>query len=274
VLGAIWRAVPAAIVAIGCVPADGRPKAKADAGRSVAVRPARSVSRPPTPRPRPPRSPIKEAGAVTPPARKPAKTASAALGEPFEDDFERSELGPDWRPTSPVWRLDAGRLCGRGARNRPVWLKRRLPVNARIEFDAVSSSPDGDIKVEVWGDGKSFASGTSYVNATSYVLIFGGWKNQFHVLARLDEHAKDRRELKVDPSGRVVNALPVQPDQTYHFKIERLDGKTLRWMVDDIEVLSLADPEPLLGDGHEFLGFNTWEVPLCFDNLMITPLPA
>lgn len=196
------------------------------------------------------------------------------LRQPFKDGFERAELGPDWYATSPVWRIQSGQLCGEGARNRPVWLRRGLPTNARIEFDAVSRSPDGDLKVEVWGDGKSSARGTSYDDATSYVVIFGGWKNRYHVIARQDEHAKDRMELAVDDSGDDPRAAPVQPNQTYRFTIERRDGKTLRWLVDDVEILRLSDDAPLVGEGHEHFGFNDWAVPVCFDNLEITPLPG
>lgn len=194
------------------------------------------------------------------------------LQGPWRDDFERTSLGEDWYADAPVWTLSSGRLCGRGAHNHPVWLKRRLPPNARIEFDATSASPDGDIKVEAWGDGSSGATGVSYRDATSYIFIFGGWKNRFHVLARLDEHAPDRVQLAVDPTGTDARTRPVVPDRQYHFKIERADGRTLRWLVDDIEIAALSDPEPLAGEGHDHFGFNDWEVPVCFDRLVITPL--
>ena len=68
--------------------------------------------------------------------------------------------------------------------------------------------------------------------------------------------------------------LFVLPDRAYRFKIERSDGKTVRYFVDDIEILSLKDPSPLTGEGHEHLGFNDWAVPVCFDNLTITPLKS
>jgi hypothetical protein len=202
--------------------------------------------------------------------------AGDAVGTPireiYRDAFDRGDLGPDWQPTSPAWRISQGRLCVQGARNHPVWLRRGLPVNARIEFDATGASADGDIKVEVWGDGKSAAEGVSYTNATSYIAILGGWKNRYHVLARLDEHAPDRHQIEVDPRGAEPRARPVEAGRAVHFKVERRDGKTVQWLVDDIELFSFADPEPLAGPGHDALGFNDWEVPVCFDNLVITPL--
>jgi hypothetical protein len=190
----------------------------------------------------------------------------------FSDDFNRSELGPNWRATSPVWKLSEGRLCGENARNHPVWLARRLPKNAVIEFQASSDSSDGDIKAELWGDGRSSASGQSYTDATSYLTIFGGWKNTFHVLARLDEHAPDRREIKLVPGGADFIRSTVVPQQAYQFRVERRDGHTVRWLVNDMEILTYRDEEPLVGAGHEHVGFNDWLVRLCFDDLRVTPL--
>jgi hypothetical protein len=194
------------------------------------------------------------------------------LERAFSDDFERSSLGSEYSATSAVWRLEEGRLCARAARNRPVWLRRRLPRNVRVEFDAESASLDGDIKVELFGDGRSRARSNSYIDATSYLAIFGGWKNGFHVLARLDEHSSGRLELGVDPSSPEPRAQPVVPNRRYRFRLERLDGATLRWFVDGVALFGFADPEPLHGEGHEYFAFNDWETPVCFDNLRIEPL--
>jgi hypothetical protein len=250
----------ALLCALACVPED-----PPDFRRSALKSPA-TTTRVPTRRAPPAR---KDVG---PPADAAAPPAGELLTAPFRDDFDRKELGPDWNPTSNVWKIRDGALCATNARNHPVWLKRRLPTNARIEFDATSSSPDGDLKVEVWGDGRSFATSTSYSNATSYILVFGGWKNSLHVLARLDEHKNDRLVIKIDPDSDDPREHPVSEGQTYRFKIERVDGRTLRWFVDDLELHALSDRDPLAGPGHEHFAFNDWSVPVCFDNLTITPL--
>jgi hypothetical protein len=195
------------------------------------------------------------------------------LAGPFSDDFARAELGPAWRSTSAVWTISEGRLCGQNARNHPLWLARRLPTNARIEFQATSYSPEGDVKAEFWGDGRSAASGVSYTDATSYLTIFGGWQNHFHVLARLDEHAGDRREIKLRPGEADFTRSTVVPERAYQFEVERHDGRTVRWRVDGAEILTYPDPQPLRGLGHEHFGFNDWQVRVCFDNLRVTPLP-
>jgi len=201
-----------------------------------------------------------------------ASAPSPPLGASFEDNFERPAIGPDWILTGGDWRIDGGRLCVKGARNRGAWLNRTLPTNVRIEFDALSNSPDGDIKAEIFGDGTSAASGLSYSDATSYLTIFGGWKNQFHVLARLDEHASDRPEIRIAPGSADERARPVTAGQVYRFKIERADGKTLTWWVGNTQMFKFVDPQPLTGPGHDHLGFNNWEVPVCFDNLKIVAL--
>jgi hypothetical protein len=197
-----------------------------------------------------------------------------ALEAPFVDDFERAALGDDYFATSPRYHIDRGRLCVKGARNHPLWLRRRLPVNARIEVEVEARSDEGDVKLEAWGDGRAAATGVSYTDATSYLAIFGGWKNHFHVLARLDEHAADRPEVVIQPGSDDPREQPVVSGRRYRLKLERSDGRTLRFWVDDVEVLSFADPRPLAGGGHDHFAFNNWQAPACFDHLVVAPLPS
>ena len=231
----------------------------------------------------------------------PVIPSADVMKTPFEDDFEHglpmaavsaisvdgaatpvtagdggAEMLPsaEWMATAPgMWRLENGRLCGEHAKNHGIWLKRVLPVNARIEFDAVSQAADGDLKAELWGDGRSYATALSYTNATSYLPIFGGWHNTYHVLARLNEHASDRKEIKVDKDSDDPREKPVMAGQIYHFKVERSDGKTVKWWVDGNEMLTYPDQAPLVGTGHDHFGFNDWDVKVCFDNVRVTPLP-
>lgn len=179
-------------------------------------------------------------------------------GRRFEDRFERTALGPDYSATGMHWRIANGELWSPGAKNDPLWLRMALPRDARIEFDARSetSSGDraGDIKFEIFGDGREHASG--------YVCIFGGWGNAVSVIARLDEHGADRRER----ADRRVEA-----GRTYHMRIERR-GRVLRWYVDGQPFLEFDDPRPLEGEGHDRFGFSGWDADLFFDDLVIAPL--
>lgn len=183
------------------------------------------------------------------------------VGESFADDFERAHVGDMWKRTGGNWRVQDGQLRVRGARNHPIWLRRTLPRDVRIEFDVRSESPDGDIKVEVFGDGSSYAKTDSYT-ATSYVIIFGGWNNTLNVLARMDEHSADR---VVGPARKV------QVGKTYHFRIDRRGTKIQAWVDDEI-LVEMEDPQPLWGRGHDHFAFNNWQSELRFDNLKIGPL--
>ncbi len=207
-----------------------------------------------------------------------AEGGDAGLLAPFMRDAQAAaeragNLGPNWvQIRTSAWKIEDGKLCGQGAHNHGVWLTKVLPVNARIEFDAMSTSDDGDLKTEVWGDGQSAATGVSYNNATSYLAILGGWKNTLHVLARLNEHGGDRKEIKVDKESDDPRQKPVIKGQVYRFKVERTDGKTVRFSVDGVEYLSFVDANPLAGAGHDHFGFNEWEAKTCYDNVKVTPL--
>jgi hypothetical protein len=183
------------------------------------------------------------------------------IGAGFSDDFNRTQLGAAYEKTGGNWRIENGELHVKGAENHPLWLLRTLPRDLRVEFDARSESPEGDIKVELFGDGASHATGDTYT-ATSYVVVFGGWNNSKNVLARMDEHGEDRV---------VGKPRKVEPGTTYRFRIERIGGTLTVW-VDGELLLQMDDPEPLEGRGHDHFGFNNWQSELWFDNLKVTPL--
>jgi hypothetical protein len=179
----------------------------------------------------------------------------------FKDAFDRKEIGPDWRDTGGNYRIVKGKLRAQGARNKPLWLRNKLPRNATIEFTASPLSPAVDVKVEAWGDGQSKATGLSYT-ATSYVVILGGWNNTKSIIARMNEHGGDRK-VRTKPSGI--------PGKTYHFSIVRKENQLL-WLLDGKPFLDMDDREPLAGPGHEYFGFNNWESEVLFDDLAIYAL--
>ena len=188
-------------------------------------------------------------------------TAEPTAG-PSSDDFERSALGRDWFATDPsAVRLENGTLTVEGAHNHPVWLRRPIPEDATIEFDAWTDSPEGDIKVEAWGDGRSAHSGPPQAayDATGYVFVFGGWRNSKSVLARQQEHGPNVVERLVPK---------VEPGRRYHWVIQR-KGDDISWTIDGMPFLSMKDPSPLRGPSHAYFAFSGWESPVHFDNLKI-----
>jgi hypothetical protein len=185
------------------------------------------------------------------------------ITEPWQYDFE-SGLGEVFYATGDGYRVERGALSARGAHNHPLWLRKRLPRDVRIELDAWSTEARGDIKLEVFGDGRSYDADGGRYTATGYVVIFGGWFNTRSMIARLDEHGGDVAQ-RAEPK--------VIANQRYHWRIER-QRNTLTWFVDDMTApfLRYEDPRPLEGAGHEYLGVNNWETDTWFDNLVITPL--
>ncbi len=175
---------------------------------------------------------------------------------PFHDDFQRGtlDLGPNYFATGGFWRILDGWLYSPGVRNNPLWLKARLPHDVQVEFDARAQSPAGDIKCEIFGDGRDHESG--------YTLIFGGWHNTISVLARHDEHGLDRKERR---DQHVVEG------RTYHFKIVR-KGSLLSWFIDGQPFLSWDDKKPLYGPENDRFAFGTWATDVYYDNLDIRPL--
>jgi hypothetical protein len=213
----------------------------------------------------------------------------ATVGLPYQDDFsDPSTVQKHYWSTGGLWRVVDGQLLCPGVKQNPAWLKAKLPQNVAIEFDARSQSPEGDIKVELFGDGTDHASG--------YVFIHGGWNNSMSIIARRDEHGRSLQQLQAEaqriqrekglPSADLVqtgvfnqntrmrveaNPYPVQIGRTYHWRIERR-GSKLSWAIDGQPFMEFDDPLPLTGDWNNRFGFSCWEAQLYFDNLRIEPL--
>src|SRR5690349_19212124 len=103
-LPSVWAGALVLGILPACVP--GGPST-ADAGA-----PAKPTVVPP--------APAKPATTVAQVAR-PDGPEHARITAPFEDNFNRAELGPDWNVLGAAWKLQNGRLCVRGARNKGAW---------------------------------------------------------------------------------------------------------------------------------------------------------
>ena len=239
------------------------------------------------------------------------KAKTPAITETFVDDFERVELGATWRDTSGgQFQIKDGRLSVSQGMNRPVWLQKRLPQDVEIELDVLSMSPDGDIKIELFGDGKSFDPDGNRYDPTGYVFAFGGWNNRMSIIGRLGEHDDGvkamRRHRAHPPAGPADDGAllagpgapqaadaeigveaeadgagagaapdldgPVLPGRRYHWVITKRGGQ-IDWKVDGQPFLSWLDPAPLGGESHAYLGFTNWQAQVFYDNLKIRPLP-
>jgi len=173
--------------------------------------------------------------------------------QPFSDDFEREDLGSDWFPTGGHWVVNKGTVFTTGANNAPLFLERALPDDLVIEVDITSETSAVDAKIELMTDGRTHQSG--------YIFILGGWNNKLSVIARLDEHGRDRRTKS--PTG-------VKGKKKYHWRIEKKGGE-LKWFIDGRLYMTYNDPRPLQGPGHDRLALSNWQNQLRYDNLRIWP---
>ena len=121
------------------------------------------------------------------------------------------------------------------------------------------------------GDGVRFETDAdvrrdAIYTASGYRFIFGGWHNRLSTIARQNEHT-----WQMDPSVPRRTDVHVVPGQRYHWTITKRGGH-LEWWMDGQPFLTLDNPDPLQGDGHDRFGFDGWESGAEFDNLKITPL--
>jgi hypothetical protein len=183
--------------------------------------------------------------------------------EQWTDNFGRDEIGGNYYKTGGGYAVN-GALSTRGGHNHPLWLRKKLPKDVQIDVTAWSNTPDGDLKVELAGDGRSFDSDGGQYTSTGYVFIFGGWGNSKSMIARGNEHGQDLKQ----------RTLPkVVPGQKYQWRIVKKDKK-LTWYIDDMSqpFLEYTDERMMSGVGHEYFGFNNWESDAWFDDLVVTPL--
>lgn len=178
----------------------------------------------------------------------------------LRESFDQG-LGERWRPTGDGARVRDGMLVVEGLENHPLWLDLPLPDDVRIEFDAWATTDEGDIKVELFGDGVSFATTPNYI-ASGYVVIFGGWNNSLSALVRKNEHGRQRV---------TTSEMSVKPDERYHFVLTRT-GTELHWEVNGQELLVYEDAQPLRGEGQDRFAFSGWQAQTHFDNLVIEAL--
>lgn len=198
--------------------------------------------------------------------------ASTTLKVPFADNFDRPSLGAMWSSEmAGRWRIQfdertkQGRLCVEQARNNPLFLRGTLPRDVVVEFDAYAQEKDGDVKIELFTDGR--------FHATGYVLAHGGWHNAMSIIDRLGEHNRDCSAKEQNARAncrRWTRREKVIIGKGHHWKVIR-HGEKLLWYLDGKLFMRYDDPQPLEGKGHQFFAFSNWIAHVCFDNLTIRP---
>ncbi|MFH0964404.1 MAG: glycoside hydrolase domain-containing protein [Planctomycetota bacterium] len=159
----------------------------------------------------------------------------------FADDFERAEVGNDWKALSGDWKIADGRLVGKGE----ILCAWRFPGAQRIEFEARAQDP-GDLSGVLCAGEQGYKTG--------YFLGFGSEGNSCSKLLAAGKEV-ERADAKAT-AGR-----------THKIVCERL-GKRITMTVDGQSVLAYEDETPLAGSAHERVGLYIWN-EAAIDNVKI-----
>jgi len=188
---------------------------------------------------------------------------------PWRDAFDDpSKLEANYFSTGGLWRVREGELISPGVKNNPLWLKASLPHDVTVEFDVRAMTGEGDVRLELFGDGVDAASG--------YEIVQGAINNGPSSISRFGISGTPAGSTVTRASGGVhldVPAPRIEVGKRVHHRVERA-GNALRWYIDGALIGTFVDPFPLEGKGHDRLGLSGYEATLAFDNLTVTPGPG
>ena len=146
----------------------------------------------------------------------------------FTDNFERKDLGKDWKVLEGDWFIANGMVDGQGT----IVCTRKLTGAHRLEFDAKSNDPC-DLTAIICADERGYRGG--------YFFGFGSDDNDCSKLLVKGKEVKRWDTL-------------ITPGKLHHVVCQR-DGKKLTHIVDGKVVMAYIHEEPLKGEGHQMIGF-------------------
>ncbi len=152
----------------------------------------------------------------------------------FSDDFEREELGENWKVLHGDWHIEAGKLVTSGGYGE-IAINKRFPGCHRIEFEAMTRAERPcDFSPVIQSAGAGFEGG--------YLLQFGGGGNTVNRILRGDDVLEDRSADRFIQAGEV------------HKVAAEFDGDAVRLTVDGSIIVEGHEAAPLLGEGHDMVG--------------------
>lgn len=183
------------------------------------------------------------AAALGPGSGAPALLAEETSGEglwklAFEDDFDRSELGPDWFVRSGTAEIRSGRLYLRGA-GATALIRRAFADDVRLEFlaEADPELPPCDL---------SAALASSEFWGYHYLLAFGGNHNRLNQIVGGGARKVDERPSRLIDGGKTYRLAAIR------------EGRRLAYEVDGVLLIESEDPDPVGGPGFDRAGLVTW----------------
>lgn len=194
----------------------------------------------------------------TPAATRGTETALTQETLLWEDNFERSELGPGWHPVRGKAGIKDGRLLVEGPAEiifDPQTVQRSFGRDLRVEYDACAEQP-GDLSLMLNVANSGVARSAISPMVSGYFFGFASQMNTVNKLLAFNE------EIVHGAKGLA------QPGKWHHVTAEKR-GATLCLLVDGQEAVSATQPRLWGGGG---LGFYVWTTGMV-DNVKVYGLP-
>ncbi len=195
------------------------------------------------------------AEAPAPAAQAPAAQAARTSARPqpaeeawrlvFSDDFQREELGADWRVLEGEWAVSGGELAGHGV----LLLDKPFPAFHRLEFEAATDAGAvvlfGERRPAEISDLSCFLQAPAAAGSAGagYLFQFGGQRNTLHRILRAGETFRSREnpQFRIEPARR-------------HRIVAENDAGALRLTVDGQVLLEGVENASFVGKGQEHAG--------------------
>lgn len=161
----------------------------------------------------------------------------------FSDDFQRTELGEEWKVVEGKWLVQDGSLVGSGVLISAKGFPATYPPGfQRLEFDVTTESPEpktASSERNAFIHAQPPEKSGNTPSKTGYCLPLGG-QNLY------------RNGTALEGKPAVNSAIDLS--KTRHIILENDRGK-LKAIIDGSTVFELSDDKPIMGTNYDRVGF-------------------
>ena len=161
----------------------------------------------------------------------------------IDDDFSQAGSLAHWEPRGCACEIVDGALRMYGGELQMLLLKRDMPGDVRIEFECRQEGAYLNDIACILG---AIRAKTDWDTSVSgYAVKYGAYTNTLNVITRCDKRIWSDQ------------ASPLVSGKRYSVRVERV-GARLRWVVNNREICSIVDPDPLVGANRTVVGLLGW----------------
>ncbi|MBI2839112.1 MAG: winged helix-turn-helix domain-containing protein [Acidobacteria bacterium] len=167
----------------------------------------------------------------------------------FEDDFERADLGSEYRSMGGTWEIDYGGLRGGGAGGVAVALTQRFEGDVRVELDATMLAGSWKREIAIW------LLSSHLPGSSGYYLGLGA----DHEVVEIE-----RNDIEMS----IARVPAIEAGRPYHIGVTR-SGSRLGIEADGKLLTSFDDPIALNPTRVSVVKLTTYDGIIRIDNLRI-----